>query len=128
MTFFFYLLGNNTGFLNIQTKQEGKDPELILSRYGNHGMTWQRVQVYINITGEYQVMYWITQFQTALPRGPVKIISYFQQVIITGTVGDHELRHAPGFDDISFRNQTCNEDSTGMSIRLLGRVQRFSLI
>ncbi len=55
MAFFFYLHGNYTGVLNIETKKESEDPKLIFSRYGDHGMTWQRAQVHINITGEYKV-------------------------------------------------------------------------
>jgi hypothetical protein len=38
MTFYFYIHGNRTGFLNIETKQGIKDSQLIFSRYGNHGI------------------------------------------------------------------------------------------
>ena len=55
MTFFFHLYGNETGLLYIETQQGNKNPTLIFRRYGNHGMTWQRAQVYINISGEYKV-------------------------------------------------------------------------
>ena len=58
MTFFFYLNGNHTGILNIETELYGnKRSELIFSRCGNHGMTWQRAQVYINITVSFKVAY-----------------------------------------------------------------------
>ena len=32
---------------------------------------------------------------------------------MSGTVGNHDARHAPGFDDVSFRNGTCDEESAG---------------
>ena len=44
----------------------------------------------------------------------------FKQVKIKGIVGDHKSRNAPGLDDISFRNHTCDQDSTGMSTKRLG--------
>jgi hypothetical protein len=49
----------------------------------------------------------------------------FKQVTIKGIVGDHKSRNAPGLDDISFRNHTCDQDhviihSTGMSTKELG--------
>ena len=57
MTFYFHLYGNKTGFFDIETKllRSGSTPKLIFRRYGNHGMTWQRAQVYINITEDYRV-------------------------------------------------------------------------
>ena len=33
---------------------------------------------------------------------------------MSGTVGNHDTRHAPGVDDVSFRNGTCDEESTGI--------------
>ena len=66
MTFYFYLHGNYSGMLNIEAKEGSKDPKLIFSRYGDHGMTWQRAQVYVNITGEYQVSSFIRNRSSVL--------------------------------------------------------------
>ena len=41
-----------------------------------------------------------------------------KQVVITGSVGDRETWHAPGLDDITFCNQTCDQESTGIIIML----------
>ena len=43
----------------------------------------------------------------------LRISIFLKQVIVTGTVGDYISRHAPGFDDISFSNNTCDELYTG---------------
>ena len=56
MAFYFHLYGNRTGVFDVETKQGSEKSKSIFRRYGNHGMTWQRAQVYINITGEYKVI------------------------------------------------------------------------
>lgn len=54
--FFFRLHGNEAGMLKIETYNiiTGKS-RTIFDRYGNHGVTWQTGQLYINITGDYKV-------------------------------------------------------------------------
>ena len=56
MEFYFHLYGNHTGVFDVETKQGSEKSKSIFRRYGNYGMTWQRAQVYINITGEYKVI------------------------------------------------------------------------
>ena len=58
MKLYFYLYGNETGYLKILTKQQESFIEKeVFSRYGNHGHKWNFAQIYLDSsqTDVYQV-------------------------------------------------------------------------
>ena len=59
MKFYFYLYGNNTGFLKIMTKKQGSSKNVVFNRFGNHGHKWNFAQVYLDFspTDVYQVLH-----------------------------------------------------------------------
>ena len=59
MKFYFYLHGNETGSLTIETITEANNKEIVFHRYGNHGHRWTYGQVYLSFgdADAYQVLY-----------------------------------------------------------------------
>ena len=51
MRFYFYLRGNETGYLKILTKrQESHKEHVVFNRYGNHGHKWNFAQIYLDFS------------------------------------------------------------------------------
>ena len=60
MRFYFYLYGNETGYLRIGTKkQKSSNEHIVFNHYGNHGHKWNLAQIYLNFspTDVYQVLH-----------------------------------------------------------------------
>ena len=58
MRFYFYLHGNETGYLRIGTKKQKLSYEhVVFNHYGNHGHKWNLAQIYLDFspTDVYQV-------------------------------------------------------------------------
>ena len=58
MKFYFYLYGNETGFIKILAKrQKSTQEKVVFTRYGDHGHKWNFAQIYLDFppTEVYQV-------------------------------------------------------------------------
>ena len=59
MRFYFYLYGNETGYLKILTdRQKSSYDNVVFTHYGNHGHKWNFAQIYLDFspTDVYQVL------------------------------------------------------------------------
>ncbi len=61
MRFYFYLYGNETGYLKISTKRKKQytKEQVVFTRFGNHGHKWNLAQIYLDFspTDVYQVLH-----------------------------------------------------------------------